>query len=215
MKHLCRLEGGRYIFQCQDKRTLGGGKSGSARGCGGGSGDRRRCGRYWPRGRGFRRGRQSSLVFLLCALGTRARGRDGRRYRRDCRRWRRRERRRFVRLGRIQPSLAHVRPDVRDLEPRLVVADRRGSRGVIDGHAFDTRHVANPLFHPEHAQDREHVAHFDNARFHDGSFVDLPASIACDRPATLISRALSFGSFVNVLVSRSSASGNAHQELGF
>ena len=53
--------------------------------------------------------------------------------------------------GFIAP-LAHKRLDIGDLKPGFVVAHCGAARSMIDGNAFDTRHLANPLFHVEHAQ---------------------------------------------------------------
>ena len=63
------------------------------------------------------------------------------------------------------------RLDIGELESGFVVAHCGASRSVIYGSAFDTRDLANPLFHFGHAQRRQHVAHFNNARSHRDSLV--------------------------------------------
>ena len=64
------------------------------------------------------------------------------------------------------PALADVRLDIGDSEARFVVADSGASRCEVDCHAFDTHHLANPLFHSGDAQHRQHVADLNNARLH-------------------------------------------------
>ena len=64
------------------------------------------------------------------------------------------------------PALAHGRADIGDIESGFVISDCGSSSSKIDGNAFDTRHFANSLFNARHAQHRQHVAHFHDARFH-------------------------------------------------
>ena len=71
--------------------------------------------------------------------------------------------------GRLKSALTHGGLDIADIEAGFVVTHRGASRGVIYGNAFDARHLANPLFHSNYAQDREHVVHFNYARFHHAS----------------------------------------------
>ena len=80
---------------------------------------------------------------------------------------------------RLIPALVHGRLDIGDLEPGFVVAHCGASRGVIHCNAFDTRHLANPLFHSVHAQCRQHVVHFNNARLHRASSTAFTFNSSC------------------------------------
>jgi hypothetical protein len=80
---------------------------------------------------------------------------------------------------RLIPALAHNRLDIGDLEPRFVVAHGRASRSEIHRHAFDTRHLTNPLFHFVHAQYGQHVVHFNNARLHRATLVVFLFQMLC------------------------------------
>ena len=54
------------------------------------------------------------------------------------------------------------------------------SRSEIDRSAFsDARHLANPLFHFVHGQYRQHVVHFNNARFHRASLTVFILTMSC------------------------------------
>ena len=81
--------------------------------------------------------------------------------------------------GGLIPALVHGRLDIGDLEPGFVVAHRGASRGVIHCNAFDTRHLANPLFHFVHAQYRQHGVHFNDARLHRASLTAFTFNSSC------------------------------------
>ena len=75
-------------------------------------------------------------------------------------------------------ALAHGRLEIGDLETSFVVAHCGACRSVIHCHALDAWHLANSLFHFVHAQDRQHLGHFDNAGTHWGALNDKPTGSA-------------------------------------
>ena len=66
----------------------------------------------------------------------------------------------------LMTAPADGRLDVADREPGFVVAHGGASRGEVDGHALDARRLAEPPFELVHAQYRQHVVYFNDARFH-------------------------------------------------
>jgi hypothetical protein len=83
---------------------------------------------------------------------------------------------------RLIPGLVHGLLDIGDLESGFVVAHGGASRSVIHCNAFNTRHLANPLFHFVRAQYRQHVVDFKNGRFHRTSLVGFMLCVSNSMP---------------------------------